>query len=294
MAAIIQSMHFGQDIEITTAVEQNSNKGQDQPFSGETESGSRYFGIWDGHGSNKVINELRSYITNGRLAEFMAEASPVCAISDELLRKRICESYESSGATMNYGILEGNVLKCVNCGDSRMFVFRNGELLFQSDEHSALNEKERVRLGDKITYNPSKNIKMVDESKLIEVYSEYVLMKNGNTLAITQALGHNGNLPPCPDVYEIEIAPTDEIVAVSVSDGVTDMLWYDEQDNIVPGDIKMLYELSAEELKEKIQARWLQTWTMVTMNGKEYTNQRYTKNVCDDVGITRFVMKPKI
>jgi hypothetical protein len=292
MAALTFEVQNSHNIEVTTAVQQNY-KGQDQPFFGETASGSRYFGIWDGHGSDSVINELRSYMTNGKLAEFMEETSPACAISDELLRKNICKIYESSGATMNYGILKENILKCVNCGDSRMFVFQNGELLFQSDEHSALNEKERARLGDSVSYNPNKNIKMVAEDRLIQVYSEYVKMKNGNTLAITQALGHNGNLLPCPDVYEIEIGPTDEIVAVSVSDGVTDMLCYDDQDNLVPGDIKMLYELSAEELKEKIQDRWLQAWTMVTMDGKEHKNQSYTKDMCDDVGITRFVMRPK-
>uniref|UniRef100_A0A6C0B4N9 protein-serine/threonine phosphatase n=1 Tax=viral metagenome TaxID=1070528 RepID=A0A6C0B4N9_9ZZZZ len=292
MAALALEVQNSHNIEVTTAVQQNF-KGQDQPFFGETACGRRYFGIWDGHGSDSVITELRSYMVNGKLAEFMEETSPVCAVANELLRKNICKSYESSGATMNCGILEGNVLKCINCGDSRMFVFRNGELLFQSDEHSALNEKERARLGDKVTYEKSRNIKMVDKNKIIAVYSEYVQMKNGNHLAVTQALGHNGNLPPFPEVYEIEIGPTDEIVAVSVSDGVTDMLCYDEQENIVPQDTKMLYELSAEELKNKIQERWLQQWTMVSLNGEEHHGIKYEKTDCDDVGITRFVMRPK-
>lgn len=286
----IQNFH---DIEATSAFEQNG-KGQDQPFFGETASGRRYFGIWDGHGTNSVINELRRYVATGQIAEFMEQPSPVCAVADKLLKEEICKTYESSGATMNCGVLDGNVLKCMNSGDSRMFVFRNGELLFQSEEHSAVNEKERARLGDNVTYNKSQNIKMIDESKIIAVLSEYVRMKNGNQLAVTQALGHSGNLPPCPEVFEIEIGPTDEIVAVSVSDGVTDMLWYDEQDNIVPMDTKMIYELSAEELKNKIQARWLQPWTMVTLEGEEYHGIKYEKTECDDVGITRFVMRPKV
>jgi serine/threonine protein phosphatase PrpC len=280
------------NILVTTAIEQNG-KGQDQPFFGETASGRRYFGIWDGHGSDSVIEVLRNYITNGKLAEFMEESSPICAIADELLKNSVCKSFESSGATMNCGILEGNILKCINCGDSRMFVFRNGELIFQSEEHSALNKKEKERLGDKVTYDESKNIKMVDETKIRLVYAEYVRIKNGNCLALTQALGHNGCAHPSPDVYEIKIEPTDEIVAVSVSDGVTDMLCYDEQDNIVPLDIKMIYELSAEDLKNKIQARWLQTWTIVTMEGEEHHGINYEKSDCDDVGITRFVMRPK-
>jgi hypothetical protein len=292
MTALAFKIQNSHNIEITTAVEQNG-KGQDQPFFGETASGRRYFGIWDGHGSNSVINELRSYMVNGKLAEFMEETSPVCAVANELLKTQICRTYESSGATMNCGILDKNVLKFINCGDSRMFVFRNGELLFQSDEHCALNVKEKARLGDKVTYDKSRNIKMVDENKIIAVYSEYVRMKNGNQLAVTQALGHNGNLPPFPEVYEIEVGPTDEIVAVSVSDGVTDMLCYDDQENIVPLDTKMLYELSAEDLKNKIQERWLQSWTMVTLDGEEHNGIKYEKTDCDDIGITRFVMRPK-
>jgi len=280
------------DIEITTASEQNG-KGQDEPFFGETASGRRYFGIWDGHGSNSVIDELRNYAANGKLSEFMEETSPVRAVADELLKNQVCRTYESSGATMNCGILDGNILKCINCGDSRMFVFRNGELVFQSEDHDSFNEKERLRLGDNANYDKSKNIKMVNETRMIAVYAEYVRMENGNHLAITQALGHNGYAHPSPDSHEIEIGPTDEIVAISVSDGVTDMLWYDEENNIVPNDVKMLYELSAEELKNKIQARWLQSWTMVTMEGEEYHGINYDKSDCDDIGIIRFVMRPK-
>jgi len=281
------------DIEITTACEKNG-KGQDEPFFGETASGRRYFGIWDGHGSNSVIDQLRNYVTNGKLAEFMEETSPVRVLANELLKKQVCRTYESSGATMNYGILEGNILKCINCGDSRMFVFRNGELIFQSVDHDSSNEKERVRLGDSVTYDKSQNIKMVDETRMIAVYAEYVRMKNGNNLAITQALGHNGYADPSPDTYEIEIGPTDEIIAISVSDGVTDMLCYDEENNVVPSDVKMLYEFSAEELKNKIQERWLQTWTMVTIEGEEHHGINYDKSDCDDIGITRFVMRPKV
>jgi len=292
MAAIAMELQNTHDINISTAVEQNA-KGQDEPFFGETADGSRYFGVWDGHGTDNVISELRKYVLNGKLGEFMSAPSPVRSISDELIRNNVCRFGQSSGATMNYGILEGNRLTCVNCGDSRMFVFRNGVLVFQSEEHHALNKKERERLGHRVTYDKSQNIKMVAENKIIAVYSEYVRMVNGNQLALTQALGHNGCADPFPETYEIEIGLTDEIVAVSVSDGVTDMLWYDEEDNIVKQDLQMLHELSAEDLKNKIQARWLQPWTMVTLKGDEFSNVTYKRHECDDIGIARFVMTPK-
>jgi serine/threonine protein phosphatase PrpC len=293
MASRILYAENTHDIIVTTAVVQNG-KGQDQPFFGETASGRRYFGIWDGHGTNSVIQALRGYIANGKLAAFMENSSPVCTIADHLIRNRICRTFECSGATMNFGILDGNVLTCTNCGDSKMFVFKNGELIFQSEEHNFANEKERTRLGNTVSYEKSYNIKVVSESTMIGVYSEYVVMKNTNRLALTQALGHDGFANPCPDEHRIEIAPTDEIVAVSVSDGVTDMLCYDEQNNIVPDDIRMIYELSAEDLKNRIQARWLQPWIMINMEGVKEKDVTYNKSDCDDVGITRFVMRPKI
>jgi len=290
---MIQSLQMSHEIEVSTAVEQNG-KGQDQPFSGETASGKRYFGIWDGHGSNGVIGELRTMMKNGKLAEFMEHNSPIEDISEDLLKRKVVFRGESSGSTMNCGILENNILTCMNCGDSRMFLFRNGELIFKSEEHFWNNSKEKERLGDLVSYDKSQNIKLISEKEMIAVYSEYIRMKNGNQLASTQSIGHNNDLKPAPDVFRFEIEPTDEIVAVCVSDGVTDMLIYDEEDNIREQDIRMLYECSAEELKDTIQDRWLQPWNMTTMDGITHTGCGYSKSQCDDIGVTRFVMKPKL
>jgi len=293
MASIFEYLQMSHEIEVSSAVEKNG-KGQDQPFSGETASGKRYFGIWDGHGTNNVIGELRNMMTNGKLADFMDHETPIEDISEDLLNRKIVGKNESSGSTMNCGILENNILTCMNCGDSRMFLFRNGELIFKSEEHFWNNSKEKERLGDSVNYDKSQNIKVISEKEMIAVYSEYIRMKNDNQLASTQAIGHNNNLKPAPDVFRFEIEPTDEIVAVCVSDGVTDMLIYDEKDNIREQDIRMLYEFSAEKLKDTIQERWLQPWDMTTMNGITHKNCRYTKSQCDDIGVTRFVMKPKI
>jgi serine/threonine protein phosphatase PrpC len=292
-AAIIESLQMSHEIEVSTAVEQNG-KGQDQPFSGKTASGKQYFGIWDGHGSNGVIGELRAMMKNGKLANFMERETPIEDISEDLLNRKIVIRGESSGSTMNCGILENNILTCMNCGDSRMFLFRNGELIFKSEEHYWNNSKEKDRLGHLVSYDKSQDIKVISEKEMIAVYSEYVRMKNGNQLASTQAIGHNNNLKPAPDVFRFEIEPTDEIVAVCVSDGVTDMLIYDEEDNIREQDIRMMYEYSAEKLKDTIQERWLQPWDMITMNGIRHTGCGYSKSQCDDIGVTRFVMKPKL
>jgi serine/threonine protein phosphatase PrpC len=174
-----------------------------------------------------------------------------------------------------------------------MLLHLNGELIYQSEEHFWKNPKEKERLGNSVTYDKSSNIKVVSEKDIVAVYSEYVRMKNGNQLALTQAVGHNNCVRPAPDVFRVEVGPMDEIVAVCFSDGVTDMFIHDREDNICKEDIQMVYELSAEDLKNTIQARWLQPWNMTNMLGKTVKDCSYTKDQCDDVGVARFVMKPK-
>lgn len=294
MASQILACESTHDIDITTALEQNSIRGQDQTFCGITPSKKQYFGVWDGHGTNSVIQELRKIQKTGKLDIFMDNSSPVCAINDELLVSRVCSETECSGSTMCYGMVDGNKLTITNCGDSRMFVFRNGELIFASDEHYFGNPKEKARLDNKIHYQLSTSIKVVAEKEMLGVYSEYVCMKNGTLLATTQALGHCNYAEPAPDVTEFTVELTDEIVAVAVTDGITDILIQDAENNIRPDEIRMIYELSAEELKDKIQARWLQEWNMTDMKGQVYPPSRYTKDQCDDIAVARLVMRPKL
>ena len=77
-----------------------------------------------------------------------------------------------------------------------------------------------------------------------------------------------------------------------MTDGVTDMLICDsiEQDKIREEDSRMINELSAEELKNKIQERWGQEWIMRPLNQKEQ-KARYEKDQFDDVGIARMVIR---
>jgi serine/threonine protein phosphatase PrpC len=278
--------------EITIAVEQN-HKGQDQPFYGNTPSGKTYFGIWDGHGSNSVIQELRSIMKSGKLDEIMDTESPVHEITDYLLENRVCRTYESSGATMNFCVFDGKTLVCTNCGDSRTFVFRNGECIFISKDHNSRNKKERDRLEGKVKYSPCQCLRMISETHIIGAPGEYIHYQDGRQLALSQAIGHNNTTGLDPTVVSIVVEPTDEIVALCVSDGVLDMLWKEDNDEVKSEDLQMLYSLSGEELKNKIMSRWLQPWDMTDANGESAKDISYDKCDCDDVGITRFVLKPK-
>jgi serine/threonine protein phosphatase PrpC len=305
-------------VELSNAVEQN-DKGQDQPFSGITASGKYYSGVFDGHGKNNVINALREYQATGELSEFMDNESPVEAIQQRLNDDKVCTSYISSGSTISFGILDGNLLKIINCGDSQTFVFRNGILEFITEEHFCGNSREKERLGELGKYKKSSSLKAISETTLIQVPSEYRILDNFYELAVTQALGHNDFAKPAPDVHEMVINLNDEVIVVSVTDGVTDMLICDgimrlsvphdtaglssaqvllkagelDQDKIREEDIRMIYELNAEELKNKIQERWGQEWIMRPLNQKEQ-KARYEKHHFDDIGIARMIIRPLI
>jgi serine/threonine protein phosphatase PrpC len=282
---------FSKTIEVTCATEKNY-KGQDQPFSGTTLSGKTYFGIWDGHGSDHVIDELRRIMNNGKLGEFMDLEEPINKVADYLVEKKICPVGECSGATMNFGIIDNHTLSCINCGDSRMFVFKNGELIFMSEDHNSSNEKERKRLGSKVYYTPSRTIKVIAENKMIGVKNEYIHYEKKIRLAVSQAVGHNNITGISPDTTRIEFEPADEIVAVSVSDGVLDMLLKNEQNLILEQDIRMIYSLSANDLVAAMQSRWLQEWNMPDETGAIIETYTYSKRDCDDIGVCRLVIHP--
>jgi serine/threonine protein phosphatase PrpC len=292
MAALFLSKH---NVDTTYAVEQNQ-AGQDQPFCGVTSSGNWYCGTFDGHGLSNTIDKLREYIATGKLSEFMDLDTPVEAIQADLTEAKICNFNECSGSTATFALFDGNKIKITNCGDSRTFLFRDGVLVFVTEEHSSENQKERVRkTGAK--YIPSHSIRAISESEVIQVPAQYMILKNSNRLALTQALGHVGHdsVQPAPDVFEMLVEENVEYVTVSVSDGVTDMLIYDkdDQNKISDADLRMIYELSAEELKDKIQGRWLQDWNVVFMNGQKQS-QHWSKDTSDDVSVARMVIRPKM
>lgn len=300
MSAQMLCVQDSRRVELSTAVEKNQ-KGQDFPILGTTASGKKFIGVFDGHGSDAVIFAIRNMHRDGILDSMMDQENPVQLIQKKLIDDDVCKKNDSfkakmSGSTMTGAILEGNTLKIVNCGDSRTFVFRNGTLEFATVEHFAGNLAEREISPYK--FLSAVNFKTVSETELEQTPADYVIVTDSENksyhLALTRALGHNGLVNPVPDIHTLILDPTDEIVVVSMSDGGTDMLICDEenQDNIREEDIRMIYELSSEDLKNKIQERWGQTWRVKLLSGKT-VEQRWNKWDFDDVGVARMVIHPQ-
>ena len=282
-------------VEMSTAVEQNG-KGQDLAISGTTVSGKEYIAVFDGHASDSVINALRAMQAVGDFTTIMDSDCPVELVQQILIEDDVCSDGKSSGSTMTGAVLDGNELRIFNCGDSRTFVFRNGVLEYATEEHCPGNPDDRARSTH--DFIPDARLRAISETTLEQIPAEYAVIRPvgrpSYRIAATRALGHDGHLNPTGDLHTFVIEPTDEIVVVSVSDGVTDMLICDENDRnaIRAEDIRMLYELSVEELTNKIQERWGQPWTGISISGK-ISNLQWTKGEWDDVGIARMVIRSK-
>jgi serine/threonine protein phosphatase PrpC len=292
MASQMLHIQNSYHVELSTAVEQNY-KGQDVTISGTTALGKNYIAVFDGHGSDAVTFALRDMQGGGNFNTIMEEDDPVQVIQKKLMDDKVCKEGVSSGATITGALLDRNQLKIFNCGDSRTFVFRNGILEFVTVEHFSgnLSERENSPYG----FKPSTNFKAVSETLLQQTQSDYVIVdpitKPKYDLALTRALGHNGLVNPVAEFHTMAIEQSDEIVVVSMSDGCTDMLIYDEE-NIREADVRMIYELSAEEFKNKIQERWGQIWSVHLLAGR-IVEQQWRKTDFDDVGVARMVIRPK-
>jgi len=295
MAAHLLHVENSHLVEMSTAVEQNG-RWQDLAISGTTVSGKKYIAVFDGHGTNSVINAINKRNTDGNFATIMDDDCPVALLQQRLTEDNVCSGGESSGSTMSGAVLDGNLLKIFNCGDSRTFVFRNGVLELITEEHSPSNPKERAQSTH--DFIPNTGFRTITDAKLEEIRTEYTVVTqpgySANHIAMTRSLGHSGFLNPTGDLYTVVVEPTDEIMVVSVTDGVTDMLVCDETDQttIRAQDICMLYELSAEELKNNIQNRWGQIWTVNHLSGQS-SQQQWRKRQFDDIGIAKMVIRNK-
>lgn len=279
-------------ISITESLEQ-MDKGQDQTYSGvfrdeETDEEGQWGLITDGHGTNKCIDFLRS-IPQTTLNEIVGSKTPVENLAAHINRNASIPIHESSGATMCLAKVYKDRVMVINCGDSQACVYKNGEQVFLSEEHTCSNEKERQRLEKMgIKYQPSGNIEVVAETKLCGVSSQYAVFPPNFTLASTQSLGHNGRTGYDPDVTMIPYEPGDTIQVVIGSDGFWDM--------IIKGnnsEMNSFASKTSDELLKFSVGRWLQEWEMYRdKTTKIFHKCAYTRNQCDDVSVVKIDIIP--
>ena len=250
----------------------------------------RWVMLNDGHGTDSCINFIRSIPTETK-SQLICSADPVNVLASYIfesgcikeLKKhfpRAEKVWESSGATAVIVKCYSDRIECINSGDSQFIIFKDGELVRVSEEHNCSNEKEKERIvamNGSIKFAPSVTIKVVSETELTNVYSEYVRFPDGNQLATTQALGHRSKTGYAPNHHVFMLDPDSSYRIIMGSDGLFDMTM---MDNAV--DIEFLKTKTAAEICDKASGRWLQEWIGIMSDGRRPTFS-YTRKEADDV-----------
>lgn len=272
-------------VHISQGTEQMCN-GQDYTCSGtaltELFDEFHWACVFDGHGSNKCIDFIRS-IQKDDLDAIMRSPNPVMAMVDKVHHMAHIQNYESSGSTMCAARVFSDRIEIINCGDSQAAVYKNGETIFLSEEHNGYNQAECDRIKEldpNIYFTDSRNIKVVSDTHIHTVPSKYVNFTNGSRLALTQALGHCERTGYQPSLTTIPIEPGQTYKVVIGSDGLWDMIMRDNEE-----DMNRLTTMSGEDIVKFVVERWLQHWEMCLSETPDVVafSGKYRRQDCDDV-----------
>ena len=243
------------------------SKGQDYALSGtfkDEESGEEFnwVALFDGHGGDETIAKIRSL----DLGPIFATNDPPKTLQDLLVTEKVVgfnyKFTKMSGATMCLAKIYKDRIVCFAVGDSELFVYEDGVKVFVHTYHNWDNLEERERLSklDKEIYSlPSRSFEVVSPSLLNHTAPYYIHYPGGNSLALTQAIGHNNVTGLRPEVAEIPISPGKSYRIFMASDGVFDMLMPSEQETFS-------LSKSCDEVISFAEGRWKQIWDQADSN----------------------------
>lgn len=234
----------------------------------------------DGHGTNSCIETIRS-IQQDAMNKMIASNEPVQQLALYLLRTRSVSPGEQSGSTMCLVKCFANRIVCINCGDSRTTVYKNGERVHITDVHNWSNADERTRvINMRGKFTKSNSFELVTDQHMRQSYCEYANFMCGPVISCTQALGHNSSSGYKPDVVVIHYTSTDTMRVVSASDGVWDMVITNNVD-----DITALRDLSSEQILDRYVNRWTQDWDMEDPETGNLVKSKFGPREYDDVSV---------
>ena len=269
--------------------------------------------VMDGHGKNLVPNIVRSLdfehhfkqrITPesmqaaiiSKCYEMKAESDKQTWIPSQMSYKEYAakkvskETIIRSGSTYSAAYMHRNestgnlkiVLEWV--GDSPIFVFVNGEKVFEAVTHHASNERDvdLMKVKGFITdvEKADTGFEVIGADMIVSRPGNYAIVKaDGTQLACTRSLGHNGHMCIEADTATIEVKMTDEVKVIVMSDGVGDMLH-------MQTDMEKLKTYSAQELVDLAETRWKQTWKY------NESTTRFPANGYDDCSVAVWWQKP--
>ena len=195
-----------------------------------------YILVCDGHGENMFINWFRSLTDNDFNQAFESDC-PIRHIEMLLKQSRIYT--ETSGGCITTMKISPTSIEISSVGDSQARVYVNGDIKAVTDEHTAFNpvEKERkkrdgAKFKDELMMRclkpgPNGELRLTKEMGTRIIHNP--LAYNKDYCQLSRAAGHaksgcdsNTGTIVCKCVINFET--TDEVVAISGSDGIWDLV----------------------------------------------------------------------
>ena len=273
---------------------------KDQDIVRTGKKGEEYFWIvcCDGHGNNTFVDILKAL----DWSSIMEQHNSYYVMQEMLSR---CSYSILSGSTLCMVKIFKNKIECVSVGDSRILVFKNGDLEYTNTPHNYSKECERNRLAFSARTTTSVRYEMfpaiTTETTMKQKQLSYVTYTdktNSNrkvTLAMTQSIGHLNITGFAPEFKTIPLSDMDQIRIIVGTDGFFDMCLVTESTGSsaeeVEGrekDKQDLLRMTAEELVTKAERRWKQLWTYYyggEKNPELFQHTQFDKSSIDDIGV---------
>ena len=221
----------------------NSSKGKYRDYNEDTITATKilfntfFFAVYDGHGgsgcSSYLKENLHLYIKNFS-KESLNEAINI--VENNFIKEKALDEkgnmLDHSGSCGIMALIHKNKLIIANIGDSRLILFKNNSLFFQTEDHKPDSPKEKIRIesnGGKI-YRTQTFIPLYQNGKKIDIPWRVfpgrlsVSRTFGDVEAKIENLGGNKNVVVAkPDITEIDLDENFNLMVLGC-DGIFDVL----------------------------------------------------------------------
>jgi serine/threonine protein phosphatase PrpC len=223
---------YNEDTITATKISLNNNNEDDYFY---------FFGVYDGHGGKgcsfylkeNLHKNVKEFSVNG--IKLAIEQTEEDFKKNEALNENE-EIKDSSGSCAIILMIKGNKSIIANVGDSRLVIFKNGAVSFQTEDHKPGTEKEKKRIelaGGKIYQTPSL-FPLFQNGKEIEIPWRVlpgrlsVSRTFGDIEAKSAKFGGMQNVVVAlPDITEIELNDEYNFIVIGC-DGIFDVLSNEE------------------------------------------------------------------
>ena len=251
----------------STSATKQLGKGQDFAAHGSTDTYSWQV-VCDGHGTDVVIDLLRSF--NWDI--IMRQSNSFHALLT-LLRLRNVNTL-GSGSTLVMTKIFADKVETLSVGNSKVFIYKKGELAYTNSIHLFDNPGEERRLANRknvhIQITNRSALYIIGSNKMRSKRDQYYIFENGEKLAMTQSLGHAEITGLEPEMHTEYYLPGDAVRVVACSNGFSHMLLFDTNTCVCVEDLAEdkhdILHMTVDELMGKAERRFKQEWYIYSVD----------------------------